>query len=518
MTETVSPPAAETAAGSFAHVSPESLVIGDNVRDTAGLDERFLDSIRQHGVLVPVTVVRDADALIVRDGQRRTLAARAVELAEIPVYILPTVAADLVQWHRDRVVQQIVANDQHSALNDAQRARGIQQLLADGLTVEKTAKLLGKPRTTVKAAAQAAKSEAAMDALSSGQLSLDQAAAVAEFADDDDAVSKLLDCPATHFEHIISRMRRERQSERALQEATRTWESLGYRILAEAPRWDDPDTVCLDDLAGADGAPASGDVVDGPDHWAVLLVEEEQFFDVDSDAPVDEESVDWSTRWNRSRSAAEGSRHFDSVVSRWTVVPEFFCTDLPAAGLSLTEEAARRRARPASGQGAPVRESPGGDTEKDSRRAVVALNKLGEAAAEVRRRWITEHLLSARKLPKGAATFIATMLVRERGLIGDFRAGEDAAALLGLRGGAAALEKHLEGLGANSDGPAQVVTFALVLGALEGRCTKDSWRDGGQSWRGAGPRDLLRYLISAGYTPADIELVILGEKTAEDCL
>ncbi len=47
MTETASIPAAETAAGAFAHVDPQTLFIGDNVRDIADLDEDFIDSIRQ---------------------------------------------------------------------------------------------------------------------------------------------------------------------------------------------------------------------------------------------------------------------------------------------------------------------------------------------------------------------------------------------------------------------------------------------------------------------------------------
>jgi ParB family chromosome partitioning protein len=507
----------------FGLVDPHELSIGDNVRDAADLDEDFIDSIRQHGVLVPVTVVREVDAgnrLVVRDGQRRTLAARAAGLNSIPVYVLATAADDHDQRTQERVIQQIVANDQHAALNDAQRARGIQQLIDAGLTVAKTAKLLSKPRKVVKAAAEAAKSQAAMDALNSGQLSLAQAAAVSEFGDDEEAVGRLIASPPAHFEHLLARMRRERETQRALEEATATYEKLGYRILEQSPRWNDPDLVRLEDLQTAAGAAAGAESVTDPAHWAVLLVEEERFYDVDTDTPVDEDAIDWDTRWMRSAQPQDGARHFDTVVSRWTVVPEWFCTDLPGAGLTLTADAAERRERslrsgvaatPPTGNGA------AGDDEKDARRTVMALNKLGEAATEVRRRWIRENLLSAKKLPKGAATFIATMLVRERGLLGDFRAAEEAAGLLGLSGGAEGLHKHLESLGANSDGPAQMLTFALVLGALEGRCAKDSWRDGGRSWHGAGPRDLLAYLVGAGYAPADIELVILGEKKAEEC-
>lgn len=65
--------------GTLEHLDPALLEIGDNVRDDAALSKSFIASIAENGVLVPITGVRDpenADVVRVRNGQRRTLAAR----------------------------------------------------------------------------------------------------------------------------------------------------------------------------------------------------------------------------------------------------------------------------------------------------------------------------------------------------------------------------------------------------------------------------------------------------------
>ena len=64
------------AIGSLEHLDPNVLQIGENVRDAVDLGKEFLASLREHGVLVPITAVRDEDGTVtVRNGQRRTLGA-----------------------------------------------------------------------------------------------------------------------------------------------------------------------------------------------------------------------------------------------------------------------------------------------------------------------------------------------------------------------------------------------------------------------------------------------------------
>ena len=69
----------------------------------------------------------------------------------MPVYLLAATAADTAAETIDRIVHQIVTNDQKRDLTDAQRARGIQQMIDAGLSVTKVAKSLptnGWPRCT----------------------------------------------------------------------------------------------------------------------------------------------------------------------------------------------------------------------------------------------------------------------------------------------------------------------------------------------------------------------------------
>lgn len=104
-----------------------------------------------------------------------------------------------------RITHQIVANDQRTALTDAQRANGINQLLLAGVSTAKVAKALSVDRTTVTAASAAAKSVTAMHALQSGQLSLTEAAALCEFDDDPAAIGALLDVAGgAMFDHRVA--------------------------------------------------------------------------------------------------------------------------------------------------------------------------------------------------------------------------------------------------------------------------------------------------------------------------
>jgi ParB family chromosome partitioning protein len=63
----------------------------------------------------------------------------------VPVYVLPATAADTAAETIDR----IVINDHKSDLTDAQRSRGIQQMIDAGLPVSKAAKNVGVSRATV---------------------------------------------------------------------------------------------------------------------------------------------------------------------------------------------------------------------------------------------------------------------------------------------------------------------------------------------------------------------------------
>jgi ParB family chromosome partitioning protein len=154
--------------GTLEHLDPATLLIGANVRDDASLDKQFVASVREHGVLQPITAIRIDGGIEVRDGQRRTLAAREAHLASIPVYVLDPDTDNTTVAAAERIAVQIVANDQRTALTDAQRAKGISQMLLAGVSPADAAATVGESAT-------------AFGALASGQLSLTGAAALTEF-------------------------------------------------------------------------------------------------------------------------------------------------------------------------------------------------------------------------------------------------------------------------------------------------------------------------------------------------
>ncbi len=81
------------------------------------------------------------------------------------------------------------------------------------------------------------------------------------------------------------------------------------------------------------------------------------------------------------------------------------------------------------------------------------------------------------------------MLVAESGLLDDYRVAEIASDLLGRRGEPRLLREYVAGMDTADDGRAQIVTLALVLGALENRYTKGCSR---RSSRRHGPAPLAR--------------------------
>ncbi len=192
MTDTHAAGIEQPALGTIEHVDPHALILEDNVRDDAALDAQFLASITEHGVLIPIAAIRRSDGqLLVRAGQRRTLAAREAGLSTVPVYVRSAADTDLTAQRVERVAEQIVENDQRRQLTDAQRARGIQQMIDAGVSITRVARKLSVPKDTVKAAAAVVKSDAAMQGLADGQLSLEEAAALTEFEDMPGAISRL---------------------------------------------------------------------------------------------------------------------------------------------------------------------------------------------------------------------------------------------------------------------------------------------------------------------------------------
>jgi ParB family transcriptional regulator, chromosome partitioning protein len=263
------------AVGTIEHLDPHTLVVDTNVRDEADLDAEFIASIKEHGVLIPIAAIRASDGqLRVRAGQRRTLAAREAGLSSVPVYVRPLTEGDDTAQLVDRVTEQIVENDQRRQITEAQRARGIQQLLDAGVSVTKVAQKLSAKKDTVKAVETVGKSATAKSALDTGQLSLTDAAALTEFDDLPGALDRLTTAAGTaQFDHVVAQLREEHISWQGLQTAEAQWREKGFTVLDERPRWDET-RVDLCHLRTADGAEINEDAVTDSAQWAVLIEED----------------------------------------------------------------------------------------------------------------------------------------------------------------------------------------------------------------------------------------------------
>ena len=511
--------------GTLEHLDPRSLTLELNVRDVADLDAEFLTSIKEHGVLVPIVAVRDEHGTVwVRAGQRRTLAAREANLSTVPVYVRPLTAGDLASKTVARVAEQIVENDQRRQLTEAQRARGIQQMIDAGLSVAKVAKRLSVAKDAVKAAHTAAQSTTAMDALASGQLSLVEAAAITEFEDMPGALDRLLSAAGTRrFEHTVAQLREERASAEAKAQAAQVYTDKGYTVLEQRPESSDPACVPLHYLVTAEGAEVDERAVTNPAHWAVLLYEDTALCDVDTGEIVDEEAVDWDTEDQPDAVAAEGLRHAKTVAETTVFAPEYYCLDYRAAGLAPETWFARRAGLvdPSTGEAVDLddaarqqADAERAEADKRERRKVLALNKLGDAALGVRRDFVKK-LLARKTAPKGAAMFIADCLARDSYLLTNNKALDTTAELLGVDSGQA-VGKLVADLPANGDGRAQVIMLALVLGALESRTPKDAWRNSVSGWgHHVGSGEYLRWLAENDYPLAPVEEIVTKAKDAE---
>jgi ParB family transcriptional regulator, chromosome partitioning protein len=256
-----------------------------------------------------------------------------------------------------------------------------------------------------------------------------------------------------------------------------------------------------------------------PQHWTVVLESAEAFLDVETGEPVDEDDIDFDTAEDPSLEPAEGYRHARTVTETTVWSPEYYCCNPRGAGVTMSDWAARqygfdadRLADASDPDGAADRErarQEEAEKERAERRKLIALNKLGEAAAGVRREWVRDKLLSRKTAPKGAALYLAQVIVTRPDLFNDYHGQRTAPELLGLADDETA-EMAVAKLPATGDGRALVILLGMVLATTEARTAKDAWR---------APQDLtknaLRLYEANGYTLSDTEQVILGKRTAD---
>ncbi len=111
--------------------------------DEAALDE-LMRSIKEKGIIQPITVRKVADGYQIIAGERRLRAAQLAKIKDIPAYIIE------VSSDEDMLELALIENIQREHLNPIEVAHAYQRLLDEcKLTQEDVAQRVGKDRTTV---------------------------------------------------------------------------------------------------------------------------------------------------------------------------------------------------------------------------------------------------------------------------------------------------------------------------------------------------------------------------------
>lgn len=438
-------------------VEPGQLVIGLNTRTEVRLDPHFCRDVAARGVREPITARRGADGrLVVRKGQRRTLAAVKAALGRVPVLIEADSDADEDDMigQVDRIVDQWGENFHRAPISEGDEARAHQQLLDLGLSAAQIARRTHIPAKRVRALHAVTTSpmaRAALGGVGGPALRLDQAAIIAEFDDGGEdsgqAVERLLEVAESdpdRFGHVVQRLRDDRQEKRLVAEHAQALAEQGVRVLTDA---DAEDAVELCRLRPGADSPSG-----------TPLSEEEH-----SSCPG--HAVHLTVRWDWQAQAK--TVHSESHCTQ----PQRHATRIEPGGNLAGNQGGER-----GDDDDQVKER-----QRTERRRVIANNRAWESATAHRRQWLTE-FLSRKKAPADAAVFIATTLAvgshdARRAMEGGQASACALLKLPELKPGWAGRSSELaEAAGTASAARATQIALAVLLGAYEDGTSRDSWR------------------------------------------
>lgn len=516
-----------------AHAAPEAeelptlefvpvadLVIGDNVRKEPRLKRTFVDSLRRLGNFDAIIGYRREDGkVVVVDGQRRTYGLRKVGRENAKVELWPT--RNDAMGAANRLEIQVMANA-GEPLTESEIGGAIADMLELGISEADTSKRLGVDSSQVKAVRALTKSQNSRALVEDGQLSLTEAAAAAEFAEDETATARLVAAAGRGiFAHTLAEVRAERDAEAARAGVIAEHQSRGFEVLDEDVYFTEYHSSTpfhlLRRLEGDGGQPTADDIKN-PAHWSVYFTEREEITVTETGETVEEWKVDWRTSNDPHTVARRGKFHAAQVQVETVLRPSYYCRDAAAEGLrsvagrgtSKDEEAiaAEKAAKAAESQRAGL------------------CNELARTATPVRREWVRDKL--AKGLPADALLWAVRVLTEEPGLISENAAAAIAQELAGPKGYALATgQARSKAAIDRAQARTQVVVVAMVFGAIEARMQPNDqrpnyWR-GGTLTAGASPErrrgriaDYLALLSSWGYALSRIESVAIGTADVDE--
>lgn len=462
-------------------VHPDELTLVSNIR-IATADDDLVASVRDHGLIEPISAYRGLDgALVVKHGHRRTLAARAAGLDTVPVVVSDSPADD-DNGKAELMTAQWAENQQRRGLTTREQADAIAQIAAFGVSPSQIAKRLGVSREVVDAATAMPTTET----LDTYELTIIQAAVVAEFEGDDEAVERLVEAAGDgQFDHEVARIRQERVIAQAVAAKRDELMEQGVDVLPGRPPYSDRGEW-VDYLRTADGERVELDPADPGEHV-------QAYIDAQFDT-VNKETGKRVSPWLICEDdEAEGKSNMtprSKCEERLVVEVRWYCSKPAARG--WTTPGGRT---PASAMTDEEREA-----ERAARRDVVVANKAWVAAEGVRKGWLRD-FCTRKTAPKGTAAFVTETLLKRSHLI-DHRVYSEAINYVDTK----APDSF-------ADAKATMTTLALVLIAHEINTCKEDWRS-----KDRATAAYLRLLEELGYALSPVERRVCGDEVATDDL
>jgi ParB family transcriptional regulator, chromosome partitioning protein len=449
--------AAEAAASGarLVMMDPRLLRVATNVRSEVDITAEFQASIALHGVLVPIVAIIAEDGTVdVLMGQRRTVASVEAGLADVPVYLSKTLA------EAERIAQQIVENDMRAALTEGDRAEGYQQMALLGVSAADIAEQTGAKKAHVEGALKAKSTKSGTKALHDGY-TVEQALVMAEFDGNPDAVAEIETIIADepeYFDHLVQRLRDERESQKALDALVAELEAQGKEVVPHAGVYGDSESIRIDALNRADGEPATDE-----DANAVVITTDYQ-----------------------------GGHRTIPVVTGWKEM-----------GFTPKYERYNGATHAQSG--------PMTEEQKEDRKILIANNKAALSAQTVRRAFV-KTLLSRKQAPKGWQYFTVHAITHHPETASGYE-GKVAAEMIGAKfedsenWGWNPLQDHV----AKTKARPEFSLIALVCAGYEKTIQKDSWRNPSQRHK-----DYLNQLAIWGYKASLVEKIIIDHEKDAD--
>ena len=495
-------------------IDPATLLVDVNVRTETVADKEFIASIRDLGVLQPIRAVRTAEGEVrVEFGHRRTLAAIEAGLGTVPVIVVADEQTDTA-GQVERIVRQYAENEHRTGLTHTDKLGVVEQLSLLKVSAAQIAKRTKMKRPHVDQALAITRSKLAKAASERYELTLDQAAAVAEFDSNPDTVTALIAAVKTgQFDHVLARARQDRDDAVHQAEVEQQLTEAGVRVI-QTPTWGDTPkrlSALAPDANGNEYTVQTHAECAGHVAWAGT-----EWVQVDADGTV------YTNDTIEAMDEAEYER-FEAVKTRqerrWVAVYGCDDPDRHHTQPSLSLVSGTTGSGTGSAAGA-VEAGP-------SRRVVIENNKAWDAATGVRRAWLRE-FFQRKTAPAGAAAFTAhAVLNRDYALRKSLEQGHALAVdLFGVDGASASdtengptpypAYRRSQDLATLTTGASDkrltLITLGVIMAAYENALDRHSWRESD----GCTEKHYLLYLDQLGYQLSAVERLAAGlEATGE---